>query len=1048
MRRPFVAVRYTVAGLVLSLVIFFHPQAARAATAICGAVGAGIVNWTPGNSPYQVCAAGADVPLGVTLNLAPGTEVQFAQGSGDRLSIEGSLAAAGTPEQPITFTAVVATPGSWAGLYASGSAANPAQVSLDNVWLGYGGSGTSTGGLYAYHAAVTITHSFIGYGNGDGVFGDSFAQLQIDDTTFYSNTLNAVQWGTPSFDLLLTNLRASLNGTNGVRLSGSNTPWPGQHRWANPGLPYIVDSNMGNTLGDVLTIDPGVQLEFAPNTLLGIGGQLKAVGTPTEPITLTGQTQAAGSWRGLQVIGGTVWATAQLDYVTIDYAGSNVNGANIELQNGSLIARHSTVAFSATDGIRLDSSASVSIVNSQIYSNTAYGIRNGQPASAVLASSDWWGDPGGPRSDVAGCSSGLGDRVTAGVLFNPVLTSPGLSTNLALNSAPTITLSPRRWFAPADGVTRVYFDITLHDGNGLPLPGRTVLLATSLGSKVDGGITDALGHTLAYLTSSTTGDANVTATLSALTACEAAQTPSAKVTFTAPIAGPDLMPDAPSPYANGAIRVAPLPVIVGVPTTIYAQLSNPLTTAVVVDVEFDIVQSSIGLAFGPIANITGKVIPAQSSVTLSANFVPPVSGHYCAQVIYNITAVADIAGAQGLTTQAQQLKPFNFNSQPASTGGGGKDNQLQKTRTSLKNVNRFVNRAYDTGPIVVPLAVANAGIEWDLNNAEKISNALQGDPPRQDYSAVTLPHVLKLAPTQAGGGISAARATALNALDDALAQANAYGQAAADAYDRAGGAAAAGNLNWESVQTGIMLENNRLMGTELITAAMKIDDLIAVAASEGVTSVVISASDVISMQQSLAAGFSTQEIADAHAVGLTDADIEAVRQSILTARPTDLAGDVITHMKDIGAQFRTLAGVLMNPPVFAPQAVVAGAGVIAQAATTNNLAQVFDTVTTVPLGNPNPVTTTITLQARRISLPADWTVNVSPAQVTLAPGQQVTVTLDVTAGSPVAQGISPQVAVEGWVGSQLLGGVVVDMMVPTYRPYDGHLYNYVPLVRR
>lgn len=490
-----------------------------------------------------------------------------------------------------------------------------------------------------------------------------------------------------------------------------------------------------------------------------------------------------------------------------------------------------------------------------------------------------------------------------------------------------------------------------------------------------------------------------------------------------------------------------MPVIVGITTTISARLTNPLTTSVTVDVEFSFVQAGIGLAFGPIKTIIGQVIPAKTTVLDTAQFVPPFSGHYCVQAAYTITAVR--AAAVRLPAATKQLKPFNFNAQQSTTSGGGKNADLSKTRNSLKQVNRFVNRAYDNS-LVVPLAVANAGIEWDLNNAEKISNALNGDPPRQDYTLISTPQVLQLPPTQAGGGITQARADALNALDSALAQANAYGTAAAIAFDRSGGAATAGDLTWESTQTGVMLQYNQQFGLALITAAQKIDALLQEAAGEGVTSVIMTTSDVATMQAQLASGFTAPEIADAHALGLNDTDIEAIRQSIITARPEDLAGDVITNMKQISASFYLLGGVLSNPAAFNPGLTVTGglSPIQPQATTGNTMVQIYDTTSSFQVGNTTGVTATINLTARRIDLPADWSVQVTPAQVTLAPGGQITATVTIIAGSPLPQGSRPMVAVEGSIGSQLLGGVVVEVLAPIYRPWDGKLKFYLPSVMR
>ncbi len=64
-----------------------------------------------------------------------------------------------------------------------------------------------------------------------------------------------------------------------------------------PGLPYIVDGIEFNDGGDVLKIDPGNTLEFTSNGWLNIRGRLDALGTPTEPITMTAQTKTPGAWQ-------------------------------------------------------------------------------------------------------------------------------------------------------------------------------------------------------------------------------------------------------------------------------------------------------------------------------------------------------------------------------------------------------------------------------------------------------------------------------------------------------------------------------------------------------------------------------------------------------------------------------------------------------------------------------------------------------------------------------------------------------------------------------
>ena len=654
---------------VLALVFLFsmlnskHTHAAPNSTPVCGVISSD-ATWSLANSPYDVCASGVWVNAGVTLTIEPGVTAQFEEGVGNKLTVQGTLDAIGTDTQPITMTAIVTTPGSWRGISVDGTVGNPAVINMDNVTLEYGGDSGSYGAqVYADHADVTITRSLIRYGPGYGLYASHNTSFNVSKTNFVSNAHDAIILNTPSVDLLMTDLSASGNGADSVRLSGT-TIWPGQRHWTNPGIPYLVDGQMSNTIGDSLTIDPGSVLQFTAGGFLNIGGELKAQGTADAPITMTGEVQSSGSWRGITVYGSVQKAVAELDYVTVEYGGSDANGADIELQNGLLTARYSIVRYSAKDGIRLDSNAGGSITNSQIYSNGLYGIYNVQPTRAILATNDWWGDPGGPISDIPQCSSGQGDKVTAGVLFVPVLTSPTGYNLLPLSDAPSLSLMPRRWFAPADGIAKIYFDISLTDGNGFPLPGRTVLLTSSLGSVTDGGITDAHGKTLAYLTSTSTGDAQVYASLDPLTACEGSLSPDSKVTFTAPGPYVDLMPNDSSPYSNGDIWVDPLPVIVGVPTTIYARLTNPLTTTVTTDVEFAYAQAGIGLVFGPIQDFTGVLLSAKSSIVLSATVIPPVSGHYCVQVSYDITQI----GMQPTTIQARQLKWFNWNAEHGKVG--------------------------------------------------------------------------------------------------------------------------------------------------------------------------------------------------------------------------------------------------------------------------------------------------------------------------------------------------------------------------------------------
>jgi hypothetical protein len=97
------------------------------------------------------------------------------------------------------------------------------------------------------------------------------------------------------------------------------------------------------------------------------------------------------------------------------------------------------------------------------------------------------------------------------------------------------------------------------------------------------------------------------------------------------------------------------------------------------------------------------------------------------------------------------------------------------------------------------------------------------------------------------------------------------------------------------------------------------------------------------------------------------------------------------------------------------------------------LVTLFDAQTTIAVGNPRTETETIDLRVRRLDLPAGWMVDITPRTVTLAPGQQITATVNAIPPRSALQGSKARFAVEGYTGSQLLGGVVVDIPVPEYR---------------
>jgi hypothetical protein len=124
------------------------------------------------------------------------------------------------------------------------------------------------------------------------------------------------------------------------------------------------------------------------------------------------------------------------------------------------------------------------------------------------------------------------------------------------------------------------------------------------------------------------------------------------------------------------------------------------------------------------------------------------------------------------------------------------------------------------------------------------------------------------------------------------------------------------------------------------------------------------------------------------------------------------------------------------------------AGLAAEPIQNDNLTRLFARETTILIGNPLTQTATVVLKIRPIDLPPDWIVTLSPASAILAPGESLTVTVQFVPGSPVPQSTTVRFAVEGYIGSDLIGGVVVDSQTPYYTGFDGRLPVYLPLVKK
>jgi len=988
--------------------------------------------WTTAGSPYIVTNNIA-IQAGATLTVRPGVIVRFNALTG--LDAYGRLVAEGAQSQPILFTASTATPGSWSGINLIGEAAAPNVGSrFRYATIEYGGSYYAN--LYLIHARASVRNCTIRQGSADGLYGGDGGIADIEDTIFSGNAQNAVLFEDGAGDPLLVRLTASGNGADAVRLGGGTIL--GKATWENGGLPYVVGGTIYIDRDALLYVQPGVIVRFEQDVGLTAYGRLLAVGAERQPILFTGTQPLRGWWSGISIIGTPDVANAGsiLTHATVEYGGGYYG--NLYIDEGQVAVSHGIIRQSAADGIYLWYGGAASVVElSQIIENAGYAIQHNNaidPANMLLAAHNWWGHASGPLH--AACNpTGQGGPVSDGVAFLPYLAAPDEDPGpVAPGDARLLAITPRRWFAPADGLTRVWVAITLRDGAGNPLAGRTVRLNSDLDGStvVDGGVTDPNGETLAYLTSNAPGDAALTASLDFLATCESARSPSAKVTFTAPAGGADLMPDAAAPYLSSALEISPLPIVRGVPTMLRATLTNSTSAALTVDASFSISQYGIGLAFGPLAEVQDRIIPASSTAVIAAAWTPVVSGYYCLEFLYTAQPVQPRVGRLWPTSGRSQS---NVQAAPGPMGSPDEKEGIARARRAtdtLDDGNSVLSLVTDPlGYIVgyIPDQLFDYILDFNYRTWNDACEALGGDPPRQDYNMIAVPEHFTFTLLAAGPDLSAERAAAANALMEAALEVTANLRAATLTLDRYAGAAAAGDTDWAARQAAALLLFKHDAGAAMARAADRLDALQQVTRNEGVNDMVLTADTARAYQQRLQSqGFTALELQAARTLNLTDAQIQAIRQERIAADPERMAGSLFARLTDLAVAYRELGAILQNPPNFPSDLPAAGPRRAAPQA--NRLLRVFETVQSFGVRNPLASTATVELRIRRVDLPGDWMVDVAPTSVTLGAGAQTTATVSVRAGAAAVQGTRPRVAVEGYANGQLIGGVALDVLLP------------------
>ena len=228
-------------------------------------------------------------------------------------------------------------------------------------------------------------------------------------------------------------------------------------RWANLGLPYLVDGWVNG--GGTLTIDPGVTVLF-DSTETGFAGlnfvstrRLISNGLPTAPITFDSLNPGI-PWTGLIFqVNGT--EGNHLDYVTVQHGnlfGASISDSFLDITN-SLFQNNlagvnantfgqanlsKTRLFDNEIGVQATPQGSFRLsapdLSPNWFEGNATGVSNS--GSSMPAQNNYWGSPTGPTNP--GNPGGEGDLIVGAVNFKPFLTAP---PDIAMNP-PVVRMTP------------------------------------------------------------------------------------------------------------------------------------------------------------------------------------------------------------------------------------------------------------------------------------------------------------------------------------------------------------------------------------------------------------------------------------------------------------------------------------------------------------------------------------------------------------------------------------------------------------------------------
>ncbi|MEE9342419.1 MAG: Calx-beta domain-containing protein [Gammaproteobacteria bacterium] len=307
--------------------------------------------------PCYLAPNGLSVNNPARLTINPGVQLRFAAGQELLINDRGSLNAVGTATAPIIIGSSNPTPGFWKGILFSQS--NSSASHLEFTTVEYGQTNLSIEISRLGSAGVSLKDVTLRNGSERGMYIKTSPASQAVTITEFKNvtiTGNGLPVELPDNMVGVLGTDSHYSGNIDDRIYIFQEGIKIQQAWKKLDVPYFMATQDAiYTITDSLSIEPGGILEFNSGAGLRIerAGSLKAIGTPSDNIILTGSTQSKGYWNGVEFFRSNS-VDNQLDYVMIEYAQSNLEITGHPLGIARISIKNTTLQNAAVHGILFD----------------------------------------------------------------------------------------------------------------------------------------------------------------------------------------------------------------------------------------------------------------------------------------------------------------------------------------------------------------------------------------------------------------------------------------------------------------------------------------------------------------------------------------------------------------------------------------------------------------------------------------------------------------------------------------------------------------------